>query len=62
MKAALIAVIANIFGSLLTALGYILIKRSHSVASRKKRHNFLTIEFWSGFFTCGIATVINVGK
>jgi hypothetical protein len=62
MKASVIAVLATIFGCLLTALGYILIKRSHVAGAKKGRHNFLTVEFAAGFFVCGTSTAISVGK
>lgn len=62
MKASVLAVIATIFGCLLTALGYILIKRSHAAGAKKGRHNFFTAEFVAGFLVCGTSTAISVGK
>lgn len=55
-------VIATAFGCLMTALGYILIKRSHAAGVKKNCHNFMTWEFVTGFFICSISIVINIGN
>lgn len=56
------AVLAVTFGTLLTSIGYILIKKSHEKARKRKVSNILTIEFLLGLLVCLSSSVINVSK
>ena len=57
-----IALLAVTLATILTALGYILMKRSHETARIKNVSNYFTIEFITGFTITIISGVISVGK
>jgi len=57
-----IAVIATTIGTFFTALGYILIKKSHWAARKRGVHNVFTWEFFSGIIVCGASALLSVGR